>query len=98
MNKFNERSKGPAQALSWGQPLQKLSIVLTAIVIASFGQLDVSEAGSPTFTTIDFPGSAATLVNGMAPAGPVVVVGDYVDSMTGTERSRIDANKMKRRI
>jgi uncharacterized membrane protein len=38
-----------------------------------------AQAGSPTFTTIDFPGSAATLVNGMAPSGPVAVVGDYVD-------------------
>jgi hypothetical protein len=81
MNKqFDELAKGLAQSATRRHKLTKFGLNLAGIAFVCFALANRAEAGSPTFTTIDFPGSAATLANGMAPSGPVVVVGDYVDA------------------
>ena len=79
-NKFDELAKSLAQRLTRRQALTKFGVGLAGMALACFALANRAEAGSPTFTTIDFPGSAATLANGMAPSGAVVVVGDYVDA------------------
>jgi len=79
-NKFEELAKNLAQSATRLYELMKFSVNLAGIALVCLALASRAEAGSPTFTTIDFPGSAATLVNGMAPSGPVVVVGDYVDA------------------
>src|SRR5438876_6086030 len=77
-NKFDELTKAMAQSVTRRAALKKLGVGLAGMALACFGLADRTQASTPTFTTIDYPGAAATLAVDINANGQIV--GRFVDA------------------
>src|SRR3974390_1957135 len=75
-NKFDELAKGLAQSTTRRQALKSFGVGLAGMVLACFVLASNRAVGAPTFTTIDYPGSPATLAVDINDSGQIV--GEYV--------------------
>jgi uncharacterized membrane protein len=77
-NKFDELTRNMAQSVTRRAALKKFGLSLAGMALACFGLANIGRAGSPTYTTIDFPGAVATLAVDINDAGQIV--GRYIDA------------------
>jgi uncharacterized membrane protein len=87
-NKFDGLAKGLAQSVTRRQALKRFGVGLAGMVLA-FGLGSRAEAGSPIYTTIDFPGAVATLAVDINNSGQIV--GRYIDA-SGINHGSLLAN------
>jgi len=66
------------QSVPCRSALKKLVVGFTSMALACFGLVNQMAAGTPTFTTLDFPGAVFTLAAGINSAGDIV--GRYIDA------------------
>ena len=78
-NKFDELAKGMAQSVTRRGALKKFGVGLAGLALACFGLARTAQAGNPTYTPIDYPGSVFTLAAGINSGGEIV--GRYVDAL-----------------
>jgi uncharacterized membrane protein len=83
-NKFDELTKQMAQSVTRRGALKKFGVGLAGMALACFGLASKAKAAAPTFTTLDYPGAAATLAVDINANGQIV--GRFVESTTGTYR------------
>src|SRR5215471_12238409 len=74
-NKFDELAKRLAQSVTRRQAFKRFGVGLAGMALACFGLANRAEAA--TYTTIDFPGAAATLAVDINELGQIV--GRYID-------------------
>ena len=77
-NKFDELTKNMAQAVTRRAALKKFGVGFAGLALACLGLATRANAGTPTFSTIDFPGSVYTLAAGINSSGDIV--GRYADA------------------
>jgi len=77
-NQFDELTKSMAQSVTRRAALKKFGVGLAGMALACFGLINQMIAGTPTFTTVDFPGAVITLAAGINSAGDIV--GRYIDA------------------
>jgi uncharacterized membrane protein len=77
-NKFDELGRNLAQLVTRRQAMRKAGLALGLVL----GTVTINLACGATFMSIDFPNALVTEVNGIAPSGPLVIVGDYADAIT----------------
>ena len=76
-NQFDELTKSLAQSVTRRAALKKFGVGLAGMALACFGLAIRAHAAGPTFTTIDYPGAAATLAVDINANGQIV--GRFVD-------------------
>ena len=75
---FDEVTKGmPKYATRW-RALKKFSVSLASLTLGSFAFANPAYAGTPSYTTIDYPGAVFTDCVGINRVGDIV--GHYVDA------------------
>jgi len=77
-NKFDELTKSLAQSATRRAALQKLGGGLASLMLACFTIANPAHAGTPSFTTIDFPGAVFTDCVGINRFGDIA--GHYIDA------------------
>src|SRR5262249_20831338 len=70
-NPLNEFTKRLGQSTR-RETMKKFTVGTAAIVLACLGLASRAKAGTPTFTTLDFPGGFFTLAAGINSAGEIV--------------------------
>jgi hypothetical protein len=86
MKEFNEFTTQHSQAVTHRDPPRTFTIGLVLLVAV----VTIHHAGGATFTSFDVPNSGLTDANGMAPSGPLLIVGDYIAG--GTEHGYLLSN------
>src|SRR5207253_10838108 len=71
------------QSVTCRVALKRVGLGGAGMALTCFGLASNGMGGSSTFTTIDYPNASNTEINGMAPSGVLLVVGDYLDSAGG---------------
>jgi hypothetical protein len=77
-NQFDELTKSLAQSVTRRAALKKFGFGLAGMALTCFALANQLNAGTPTFTRIDFPASVFTLAAGINSSGDIV--GRYADA------------------
>src|SRR5256885_705721 len=71
-NQFDELNRSLAQSVTRRWALKKFGVVLAGMALACFGVATSGNAGTPGYTTIDYPGAVFTTAPGINRFGDIV--------------------------